>query len=277
MSQEKKQNIKNNIESFLNPFKVSSDEQYNLISMADNYKGKFYLNAKDYKKFYKIYIESINNGVELCLAEKQNEYGPLIIDIDLNQTNENRLYNLETILLIINTFKTVLKSYLFIESDEQLEVALFEKVKPCNKNGKFKDGFHLIFHGLKIHYKLRYLIRDKVVKLLTDNDVFKNYLNSVDSIIDKSVIYTNSWLLPFSKKPEGQLYELSNIYDKNNEFINITKIKKDKVQIINIFSLNTKFRTELPSTIYNENVFFEQIEEEFNNLYNSVSNKTTEK
>ena len=97
--------------------------------------------------------------------------------------------------------------------------------KPSIKIDTFKDGFHLLFNCLKIHYRLKYLIRDKVVKLLSNYDIYKGYLNSVESIIDKAVIHANSWILPFTKKTEGQLSELTNIFNKTllEEFIKFYK------------------------------------------------------
>lgn len=280
MSQQKNQNFNNKIETFLKSFRVSTDDPYNLISMGDQYKGKFNLDNKTYKQFIKLYGEAAKNGLILSLAEKQNEYGPLIIDIDLlkdKSTDDNqRLYNNEMILLMINTFKSVIREYLFIENDEQLEVSLFEKPKASIKEHNFKDGFHLIFNSLKIHYKLRYLIRDKVVKLLSDNLIFKTFTESVEKIIDKSVIHTNSWLLPFSKKPEGQLYELTTIYDINNNPNDIKELKADNLLLINIFCLNTKFRNDAAPTKYKENITTEQIEEEFNKYCNNLTNKPTE-
>ena len=71
---------------------------------------------------------------------------------------------------------------------------------------------HIIFHGITAHYKLRYIIRNKVVQQLTNSETFKKFINSVDKIFDKQVIHTNSWLLPGSRKKDGQLYELKYIY-----------------------------------------------------------------
>ena len=59
---------------------------------------------------------------------------------------------------------------------------------------------HIIFHGITAHYKLKYLIRDDVVKILNNSEHFKTFSNSVDKIIDKAIINTNCWLLPGSRK-----------------------------------------------------------------------------
>ena len=78
--------------------------------------------------------------------------------------------------LFINTFRTVIDEYCSLDNDEQYDVSLFEKPKATVKTSTVKDGFHLYFHGVTIYYKLRYLIRDKVVKLLSNNDIFKCFL-----------------------------------------------------------------------------------------------------
>ena len=122
---------------------------------------------------------------------------------------------------------------------------------------------HIIFHGITAHYKLRYLIRDDVVKILNNSERFKTFSNSVDKIIDKAIINTNCWLLPGSRKKDGQLYELKYNYDQYNESINIEKILSDKYKMINLFSLQHKLRNEKNSTEYLNNISFENIEEQF--------------
>ena len=182
----------------------------------------------------------------------------------------DRLYNHDMICEIIDAYRTASTDYLNL-SNEELTVSLFEKPKPCNKKDKIKDGFHLIFQGVVVHYKLRYLIRDKVVKLLSDSTLFKNY--NLDKLLDKQVIYTNCWLLPGSKKPDGQLYQLKCIYDQNNQTIDIKNILSDKFKMINLFSLQHKIRSVKNQTEYLENISFELIEQEFTKL----NDKKTEK
>jgi hypothetical protein len=83
---------------------------------------------------------------------------------------------------------------------------------------------------------------------------FKQFSNSVDKIIDKAIINTNCWLLPGSKKKDGQLYELKYIYDQNNESINIQKIFSDKYKMINLYSLQYKLGNEKYATEYLDNI-----------------------
>ena len=111
---------------------------------------------------------------------------------------------------VINTYRNVSSKYLNL-SAEQLAVSVFEKPKPSEKKNIIKDGVHIIFHNINAHFKLRHLIRNDVVKILNNSNNFKTFSNSVDKIIDKAVINTNCWLLPGSRKKDGQLYELKYI------------------------------------------------------------------
>ena len=152
-----------------------------------------------------------------------------------------------------------------------MTVSLFGKPKPCTKKDKIKDGFHLIFQGIVAHYKLRYLIREKVVKLLSDSPTFKNYC--LDKIIDKQVVHTNCWLLPGSKKPDGQIYQLKCIYDQNNQTIDIKTILSNKNKMINLFSLQHKIRSVKNQTEYLENISLELIDEQFTKYADRLTKK----
>jgi hypothetical protein len=261
-----------NVEDYLNKLRVPSDSVYTHISMSENYKGKFNLDKHQIKEFTKIYAEAVDNGAILSIGEKPKDYGPLLIDIDMDMQQKDcngerlyyysgqRLYNNDMIYEIIDAYRTASTDYLNL-SNEELAVSLFEKPKPCTKKDKIKDGFHLIFQGIVAHYKLRYLIREKVVKLLSDSPTFKNYC--LDKLIDKQVVHTNCWLLPGSKKPDGQLYQLKCIYDQNNQTIDIKTILSNKNKMINLFSLQHKIRSVKNQTEYLENISFELIEQEF--------------
>ena len=265
-----------NVENFLNNCRVPSESTYTHISMAEKYKGKFNLDKNQIKEFTKLYAEAVDNGAVFSIGEKPKDYGPLLVDLDIEILKENynneRLYNNEMIYEIIDAYRTVANEYLNV-SNEELTVSVFEKPQPTIKKDKIKDGVHLIFQGVVVHYKLRYLIRDKVVKLLDGSTLFKNY--NVDKLIDKQVVHTNCWLLPGSKKPDGYLYELKYIYDQNNEPIDITNILSDKYKMINLFSLQHKIRSVKNQTEYLESISLELIEKEFSKL-NDRSTKNVE-
>lgn len=255
-----------NVEQFLNNKRVSTGCPFTHVAMAETFVGKFNLDKAQIKEFTKLYAESVTNGAVFSIAEKPKDYGPLLIDIDLEMSLENndgnRLYNDNMIYEIINAYREVTNEYLNL-SDEELTASVFEKPKPTIKSTIIKDGVHIIFHGINAHYKLRYLIRNKVVQKLNDSKTFKKFINPVEKIIDKQVVHTNCWLLHGSRKKDGQLYELKYIYDKYNESIDITKILSDKYKMIRLYSLQDKLRNEKYSTNFNDGFTLEIIENEF--------------
>ena len=180
------------VEEYLNQLRVPSESVYTHISMAEKYKGKFNLDKNQIKEFTKLYAEAVSNGAVFSIGEKPKDYGPLLVDLDIEITKDNhnneRLYNNEMIFEIIDAYRKISYEYLNL-SNEELAVSVFEKPQPTIKLDKIKDGVHLIFQGVVVHYKLRYLIRDKVVKLLTGSTLFKNY--NLEKLIDKQVIHTN--------------------------------------------------------------------------------------
>jgi hypothetical protein len=134
----------NNIESFLNKLRVGSGQniKYTHVSMGEHFTGKFILDKKQTKEFYKMYSEAIEYGLTFSIAEKPKEYGPLIIDIDLELPIEDykegtRLYNNDMIFEIINTYREVSKDYLDLDSNE-LVASVFEKPNPTKKLSTLK-------------------------------------------------------------------------------------------------------------------------------------------
>jgi len=262
----------NKVHKFLNKFRVSGDGNYNYVSLDENFKGKFNIENENYEKFIKIYAESIENGDIYNIAEKPKEFGPILVDIDLKVSNENykdgRLYNNKMICEVIDAYRNALNKYLKLDDDE-LNVAYFKKPNPTIIKDKIKDGFHLIFHNINVNTKLRYLIRADAVDILKDSELFKNFVEPIEKIIDKNIISANCWMLPYSKKPESHLYKLKHIYDKNN---NKTNLVTDKLNLIKLFSLQNSIRSEENINEFNDNINASIIDDKFLNLNKPINN-----
>jgi P4 family phage/plasmid primase-like protien len=260
------------VESYLDQFRVGTGTniKYTHVAMGEHFKGKFMLDRKQIKEFMSLYCEAVSYGVTFNIAEKPKEYGPLIIDIDLEIPNDDyvegeRLYNNKMLFEIINAYRDVINQYLDLESKE-LAASIFEKPKPTKKATTVKDGVHIIFNGITAHEKLRYVLRHRVVQLLSDNELFQKFTKPVNDIIDKAVVNTNCWLLPGSRKKDGQLYELKTIYDDSNNSIDITKTLSNTKILMKMYSLNDKYRCEENASIYLEHVTLEDIESEYSKI-----------
>ena len=216
------------------------------------FSGKFYINEDKYNTFLELYIEAIDKGVDdLVILEKPREYAPIIIDIDLKISSENyenkRLYNKELIYYIAEKYIEAIKTYLNVK-DKKLIFGLFEKNNADNKDLIYKDGFHIVFPFISTNVKIRHLIRYKVVQICNQDNIFKDYLNKADDIIDKAVVSSNSWFLYGSRKPGSQIYKLTKIYAHNLKVIYNHKKKEsydneeiyENEDIIRLFSIHDK-------------------------------------
>ncbi len=73
------------VEDFLNNRRCAADVKYNYVSMGETFMGKFYLTYEEIEEFNKLYSKAINKGVIFNIAEKPKEYGPILVDIDLEK------------------------------------------------------------------------------------------------------------------------------------------------------------------------------------------------
>ena len=128
------------VQDYLNNFRVAAGSEYTHVAMGENYFGKFMLDKHQIKEFTKLYAEAVEYGVVFSIAEKPKEYGPLLIDLDLeiplDNHNGERLYNDDLICEVINTFKNVSSKYLNLRTEDE---SVFEKPKPSEKKNIIKD------------------------------------------------------------------------------------------------------------------------------------------
>ena len=278
-----------NVVDYLNEHRYTedSDNKPTHQSWGTIIRGKFTLNKEDIKKFIEIYTEAIENGVsDLSILEVQQEYSPIIVDIDLKLPIEN--YETNTRLYTNKMIKSIIKNYLkaindYIKIPSEIKICLFEKEFPTESEDICKDGFHIYFPDIITSSNIRHLIRHNVVNMFNENYLFEKFTEIPDKIIDKAVVSSNGWLLYGSRKPGGQTYKLTKIYNQNLEII-YTEDSNDftTAQIIKFFSLNIgkknnkKYALELKdikteSEIYAEvrknglNVNVKPVENEFGN------------
>jgi P4 family phage/plasmid primase-like protien len=224
----KKEYYKKTVIDFLNKNKYNDEihTTHTHSSYGSVLYGTFFISDADIKIFMEHYTNAIiHNVTDLSILEKQKEFSPIIVDIDLKKPSDNfnpnkKLYNSKLINKIIKKYIIAIKTYLKCET---LEIFLFEKSqsKIANDNN-WKDGFHIIFPTLCVEKKIRHLIRDHVVKLCDKENVFESYINNADIIIDKAVVSSNGWFLYGSGKPGDEKYKLTKVYD-----INLNQLEND--------------------------------------------------
>lgn len=211
--------------------------------------GKFNIVESDMEDFMSMYSQLIGK-CDLHITERPKEVGPLLIDIDwnFNSDHSERQYTDENIKYVISKYNNILKKY-FKLNKGHLKAFVFQKENPTRKEDKetgdiiYKDGFHVVYPYLPLTIAMRYLIRDEVVQAIKEEDGFANlnYINTLEDVVDKSIIESNGWMMYGSKKHDGYYYILTDIYRYDYEKEDCSEFKKVELPLL---LSNRKFNNE---------------------------------
>jgi len=276
--------LKNKLYTYLNKHYYHNEPNMTIThqSYGLECRGVFSLNKEEYKTFMELYINAVTNGVtNLSILEKQKEYAPIIVDIDLEIPLEqyeegSRLYDLKMVKNLISKFIKSINKYV-IKND--YEIYFFEKNNPKIKEDIVKDGFHLMFPKLCIETKIRHLIRNEVVRMCENENLFEYYSNSTEKIIDKSVVSSNGWFLYGSSKPTELGYKLSYVFDTNLMKVYNNKSKKNNSfelhedELIKTLSVQSSRYSKKNATKLNESLCINSIDTEFKKLGSIIEPK----
>lgn len=246
MDSNKLKKYSDDVTSYINKFRVTEETKDNTTHLSyGSFQGSFSLNKENRKEFMKHYIKYVDYGLTGSFLERQKEYGPIVVDFDLEvplaSHDKNRLYDLNLVEKLQTYYREGISKYLVVQPDD-FRMGLFEKENFQVKDDIVKDGFHFMFPDIIAHFRIRHLIRQYVLEKCKEN-VFCKYSNTPDKIIDKSVVSTNAWFLYGSKKPNGMLYKLTKIYnDKGNIFYDHNK--NIQYDYINNTTINTTYSNE---------------------------------
>lgn len=199
-------------------------------------KGKFVFNRQDLENFWDTYCNKIyeNNDAIIGVAEKPQQYMPVLADIDLKVKDSEdikygeHLYTDEQAEKIIGVYQSVLRNIVDNCMDENLVCVLLEKAVYFignDDNFYIKNGFHLHFPNLflnKIDQEVHLIPR--VQDIVQNMNIFSNLgIENSATVIDKSSCRV-PWLLYGSRKSEDmEPYKLTKIYNSDCEIINLDK------------------------------------------------------
>jgi|SaaInlStandDraft_7_1057024.scaffolds.fasta_scaffold04376_1 P4 family phage/plasmid primase-like protien len=251
------------IEKLLNESKtIRGQTDYTHVSLGGvTFPGKFTFSNKDQrKKLNKLLSKALNNNLHFSIAERCKDYGPVKVDIDMNYPIDDwdkpKLYENDIILEVIKIYRNIIQKYCN-PTDEELECFIFEKEKMSEKNGEYKDGFHLMFPNCNLYYKTRHLIVNDVINYCNDKSLFDKYTNA--DVVDKAVVSTNPWLIYGCCKPNKEAYKLIKIIDNNDNEKDHSMI--NNYDLIKLLSLRSSKWTDSNSTQikeeYDDNIISE--------------------
>lgn len=227
--------------------------------------GSYHIPQEKQQELYNSIYNHVCVGkkpLHLTESHKGFSYSPFIDDIDTRDSYENnpdlqRKYQEQDIKDYLSYLYESLEKYCEL-TDDQRYVYIFKKSKPAldTKSGKVKDGWHIMIPNLVAPYELFYLTRANRIMNTGVKELFEKlgYDNSIEDIIDKSVIEVNNWFMYTSGKPAKQPYKLKKIYRVENG--NVLEVSRkhlgivDDRQLIELFSV----RNKTPNVILKDDV-----------------------
>ncbi len=221
---------------------------------------KYYVCDDNLEDFYDLIFNYLNKGIEVHIVERRKEIHPIIIDLDIRQFENTRLYTENTILKFIKLVNNTIKEiYEDIEDDKLQAFILEKKYKKNNpdKNKLHKDGIHIVYPYINISYKVQLYIRHII---LTDKyDEMKNIFNFIvqpkedrnlfEDLYDECIIKHpekgNGWFIYGCNKPGSNNYDIKFIVNNNNNKIDC---KFKTRQLMTLLSMRNK--TEINNKIH---------------------------
>ena len=233
------------IESFLRNRKLKKgDKSFTHTALGEppdhGFPASYSIQSSDYDLFYKLYNQAaFSQNKKLYLTEKHEEYSPILIDLDFrfDSNIKTRKYTSNTIIDFLKLYVLELQNLLNLD-DEKLQAFVMEKTKPLvqKERGITKDGIHIVFPYIITEPKIQYIIRHNLLNSTACKAIFEEISvdNSIEEIIDLSVIEKNNWQMYGSRKPKYEAYKLTNILSymaisKDFKFVSIDTVPENKL------------------------------------------------
>jgi len=196
--------------------------------------GRYNITDDDYSTFIELY-SNVYTKVELYIIERPKVVGPLVIDLDFKYKNrKDRIYTVDDIKYIVTKVNKIIKNYFSVTKNSLIGFVTEKEGPTEKKEGEYKDGFHIMYPRIALNYEMRYLVIDKLREELRNDNLIKklNCINSVDDIIDHTIVKNNGWCMYGSKKKDGQLYKLTHVYKYDLEEENIKLYDKKSLPLM---------------------------------------------
>jgi P4 family phage/plasmid primase-like protien len=215
------------LQEFLDRFKIDGGKSPTHTRFGDEF-GSYYIPNAETDRFFRVYSRHVErtfnfaNVRHACIVERHRDVGPLVIDLDFrhelsDQDKENergggaapaRRYSRADVDNFIRRFVFCAREW--IPFPDGTEIFMLEKPSPRIDKGVVKDGIHFIVPGVVVDTRVQLLMRRALVDSIKANNVFQfRCTNSVDDIVDESVIRRNGWMMYGSGKANDDRYDLT--------------------------------------------------------------------
>lgn len=269
------------VENNINNYKRVTKEIYNLLESCRvsngicnlvtlDPPGKYNVNNKTMEEIRNLYSK-ICGKVNLTIAEIPKEISYLKLDIDLDSKEKpvKRLYSKSQIMELVNLARESSKKFLNL-NDSDMTAFVMEKKKYNDKDGLYRDGFHIAFPDIIQSSKIRNAIFDDLVCKLEKNNIFKNIKLPISKIVDRNAsVGKTPWLILGCGKPECYPYKVTMILDsKNNKDKENLKNYKDNIKLL---SLSNEMLSVDNCIKLKNNISMEKIEMNYQKISNDLN------
>lgn len=141
------------------------------------------------------------------------------------------------------------------------------------KSGLFKDGFHIQYPYIIIDYESQYELRRRVVNDLIKSEWMPQTCNSLEDVVDQSVIKKNNLLLYGCCEPNLPAHQVRHVFQIGQGQLILTEPECTQLDWIDILSLRLMDEKEVSSTKWetSRNPYSEKIFSEFYELLSQGS------
>jgi P4 family phage/plasmid primase-like protien len=232
---------------FLKARKVNKGQDYTHTNMSQPL-GCFNITLKDKHEMYQLLSKHIfQSKKNIGLTECNQTITPIKIDLDFKYPEDeiHRKHTIQTIKDIVKLYNQAIQHYLKDIKLHKLIAIIFERDAPYISKGYCKDGIHIMYPMIACHTQIQHLIRLYVLERC--EPIFKtlNTKNTLQDIIDKSVVSSNNWLMFGCSKPLCKPYQITHTFDFELDEVDIMS-HLTHPELIHAFSI----RDVQPDLIY---------------------------
>ena len=224
---------------------------YTHVSMV-NPKGKYQINRELIEKFWELYNDTlVRDGDKFIigLAEKPQNYIPILCDIDIKKTEEemenivltdNRIYTDKNLTDVVEIYQSVLRNIIEDCTDDHLLCVVLEKDMYTIKKNEmliYKHGYHLHFPNCflsKSEHENHLIPRIQIA--LKELNVFANLGYEDSSVLLDAGYLKAPWLLYGGRKEGDHMkpYNVTKVINSLGKNISI----EEAFQYYNIYNVS---------------------------------------
>lgn len=229
---------------YLLSFKVDKGSEFTHTSIIKP-SGAFYISSDDQDTFFQKYKLAYKSGEDLYLTERHKEIGPMVIDFDFRFTPVNgsstpkRRYDKEDIVNIVSLYSKTIREYFDIK---KFKMYVMEKPGPTIDKELEKDGIHIVIPDVVTKPSIQFIIRNDILKSIGNILGKLNLKNDCNDVIDEAVIQRNNWQMYGSKKPNGESYKVTYVFESGNDGVTEEKIDSlNDIEYVELLSIRNKY------------------------------------